>query len=64
MKKSAFYSLLTGSLYEKKETKKLTKIPVSYENRFYKTLNDPFDKIFDTLFQRDAIKNALSKDVP
>ena len=48
---------------KKKETKKPSKIPASYENRFYKTLGDPFDKTFDTLFQRDAIKNAPSEDV-
>ena len=53
----------TGTLHEQKETKRLTKIPASYENRFYKTLDDPFDKSFDTLFQRNSIKNAPSEDV-
>ena len=44
MKKRAYHSLPTGTLHEKKETKKFTKIPASYENRFYKTLDNPFDK--------------------
>ena len=63
MQKAGFYSLPKGTLHEKKRNKKLTKIPASYESRFYKTLDDPFDKSFDTLFQRDAIKNAPGEDV-
>ena len=61
--KKAYYSLPTGTLHEKQETKRLTKIPATYENRFYKTLGDPFDKIFDNLFQHYTIKNAPSEDV-
>ena len=50
-----YYSLPTGKLHKKTKTKKLAKIPASYEKRFYKTLANPFDKSFDTLFQRDIV---------
>ena len=43
--------------------KKLVKIPASYESRFYKTLDDPFDKPFNTYFQRDVISKAPSDNV-
>ena len=59
----AYYSLQTGRLHKKTETKKLAKIPASYESRFYKTLDDLFDKSFDTYFQRDIISKASGKDV-
>ena len=62
MKKELFILYLLV-LCIKKETKKLTKIPASHENRFYKTLDDPFDKTFNTLFQCDAIKNVPKEDV-
>ena len=59
----AYCSLPTGTLHKKKETKKLTERPASYENRFYKTLDNPFDKSFDMLFQREVIKDVSSEDV-
>ena len=59
----AYHSLPTGKLHKKTEIKKLVKMPASNEKRFYKTLADPFDKTFDSLFQRDATKNAPSEDV-
>ena len=59
----AYYSLPTGKLHKKTETKKLAKIPAVYEKRFYETLADSFDKPFDTLFQRDIISKAPSDDV-
>ena len=33
-----YYSLPTGKLHKNTKTKKLPKIPASYESRFYKTL--------------------------
>ena len=58
-----YYSLLTGKLHKKTKTKKLAKIPASYESRFYKTLADPFDKPFNALFQYDIISKAPNDDV-
>ena len=57
MKKKAFCSLPTGTLHEKKETKKLTKIPASYEQWFYKTLGNLFDKTSTLFF------NATRKEI-
>ena len=59
----AYYSLPTGKLHKKAETKKLAKIPASYESRFCKTLDDLFDQPFDTYFQHDAISKVPSDDV-
>ena len=59
----AYYSLPTGRLHKKTETKRLSKIPGNYESRFYKTLDDPFNKSFDMYFQRDVLSKAPSKDV-
>ena len=53
-----YYSLPTGKLHKKTETKELAKILTSYDKRSYQTLADPFDKSFDTLFQRDIISKA------
>ena len=58
-----YYSLPTGKLHKKTETKDLAKIPTSYDKRSYETLADPFDKSFDTLFQRDIISKAPGDDV-
>ena len=52
-----------ANFIKKPETKELAKIPASYESRFYKTLFDPFEKSFDTLFQCDIISKAPSDDV-
>ena len=51
---------LLKNFTRKIKTKNLVKIPASYESRFYKTLDDPFDKPFDTYFQRDVISKAPS----
>ena len=59
----AYYSLPTGRLHKNNETKRLSKIPANYESRFYKTLDDPFNKSFDTHFQRDVLSKAPSEDV-
>ena len=56
----AYYSLPIGKFHKKTETKKLAKNPASYGKTFYKTLTDPFDKSFDTLFQRDIISKHLA----
>ena len=57
------YYLRTGRLHKKTETKRLSTIPPNYESRFYKTLDDPLNKSFDTCFQRDVLSKAPSKDV-
>ena len=59
----AHYYLRTGRLHKKAETKRLSTIPPNYESRFYKTLDDPLNKSFDTCFQRDVLSKAPSKDV-
>ena len=46
----AYYSLPTGRLHKKTETKRLSKIPANYKSRFYKTRDDLFNKSFDTMF--------------
>ena len=39
------------------------KISAGYESKFYRSMNDPFDKSFDTAFQHCIIKDVLSEDV-
>ena len=53
----------TGKLHKKIEAKKLKNTPAGYEGRFYRTLGDPFDKLFDTDFQQSIIKDVPNDDV-
>ena len=61
----AYYSLPTGRFHKKTKSKRLSKIPANYESRFYKTLDDPFNKPFDTYFQRDIVskKPPIGKSI-
>ena len=59
----AYYSLPTGRVHKKNETRKLSKIPANYGSRFYETLDDQFPKSFDTYFQCNIISKTASKDV-
>ena len=58
-----YYSLPTCRLRKKTKTKELSKTPANYESRFYKTLDDSFNKSFDTYFQRDVLSKAPNQDV-
>ena len=57
------YSLPTGKLHKKTEVKRLEEVPAGYESKFYRSLGDPFDKSFDTTFQRSIIKDVPSEDI-
>ena len=58
-----FYSLPTGKLHKKTKVERLKKIPPGYESRFYRDPGDPFDKSFNSNFQREIINDAPSGDV-
>ena len=59
----AFYSLPTAKkLHKKTNVEKLKNMPTCNESKFYRSLGDPCDKSFDTVFQREIMQDVKSDD--
>ena len=59
----AYYSLPTGKLHKKTETKKLNNLPSNVETDFYKSWLEYVDLSFDSNSQQKTVSEAKNKDI-